>query len=156
MKVLKAVDRMDYRINVVVVGGPLNKDYERIKEQLRTFNMEIDLKREVHNMAEELSKVDMAITAGGGTLYEIAYMGVPGLAICLNDHQVKNAQYFEKEGVIISLGYAPKVTESMIKSALDELLRDEGKRASMSEKGRELIDGRGRMRVADIIRGLMS
>ena len=151
-KVLRSIAEIKKDIHVTAIAGPAHKEFGGLKRELKGISERIDLFKEVSNMAELLSRADVAITAGGGTLYEIAFLGVPGIVICQCDHQQQNAARFEKKGTVINLGYASKVTSTAVQEALSDLLEDPEKRKEMSEKGKDLIDGQGRERVTGIIK----
>ncbi|MFC1866661.1 PseG/SpsG family protein [Thermodesulfobacteriota bacterium] len=153
-KVLRAIADTKKDINVTAIAGPAYQGFETLKRDVRGLSLKIDLRKEVSNMAKELSGVDIAITAGGGTLYEIAFMGVPGIVTCQCDHQQVNAAQFEKRGAVINLGDSLNVTSGMITEAVSRLLGDPEKRKEMSEKGMRLIDGEGRRRVSHAIKEL--
>ena len=153
-KVLKAVAGIKRDVHLTVIAGPAYQGFESLKNEVKRLPLHIGLHREVSNMAKVLSGKDIAITAGGGTLYEIAYMGIPGIALCQCDHQEKNASIFESMGTVINLGNALEVSLKEISRTLATLLSDPVKRKEMSRKGKELIDGKGRERVTKIIREL--
>jgi spore coat polysaccharide biosynthesis predicted glycosyltransferase SpsG len=93
----------------------------------------------------------VAVTAGGGTLYEIAFLGIPGIVLCQCGHQQENASRFQALGTVINLGDAHKVSRRRIADTLAGLLSDKAKRKEMSRKGKNLIDGGGRRRVTRMI-----
>jgi UDP-2,4-diacetamido-2,4,6-trideoxy-beta-L-altropyranose hydrolase len=96
---------------------------------------------------------DLAIATVGVTLWELAYLGVPVLAISTNAVQSEIAAVAGEYGAIRWLGGAGSVTSEQIRENVTDLLVDEATRQEMSRLGRFLVDGGGARRVADAILG---
>lgn len=100
---------------------------------------------------EVFKNVDLAISAGGQTLYELAYLGVPFIAM-----ETACDQFWNVKGFVAS-GVTPKHFRPQNKCQIDELMdaiisfRDVQKRYEMAKLGREKIDGHGSQRVARIL-----
>ncbi len=138
-------------VNIVFIFGPgVTRDEVDEEALLHTFPR-LTLYWDVPNMAELFSRADLAITAGGGTLYEIARVGVPGIVISLVPHQERNAGFFEKEGCIINLGPGSAPFEKRLGERVRWLMKNSKLRSEMSRRGRKLVDGKGRERVAKIV-----
>ena len=90
---------------------------------------------------------DLAISAGGSTCWELAFMGVPTLAIILADNQQAIAQGLEEEGVAVNLGGYGHLSREIIARKFIEIANAASTRAQMSQRGRKLIDGKGTQRV---------
>jgi UDP-2,4-diacetamido-2,4,6-trideoxy-beta-L-altropyranose hydrolase len=75
-------------------------------------------------------------------------MGLPSLLIALADNQEPLARGLDAAGAAIDLGRAEALDLEVLRHELLDL-RDEGpRRKTMSERGRQLLDGRGAERVA--------
>lgn len=94
---------------------------------------------------------DIAISAGGQTLYELARVGVPTIGIGVAGNQKRNLIGFEEAGFIEYIGWHkdPKLFCRLKESMAKLLHRDE--RAKRSKAGRSLIDGKGASRVISVI-----
>jgi len=104
--------------------------------------------RDVRNMAEVMAWADVAISASGSTVLELAFMGLPSLLLTLAANQEGVAAAAHRRGVAVSLA-AP----AAIAGALRRLLPDPERRAAMSRQGRELVDGEGAIRVVAAMLG---
>lgn len=102
-------------------------------------------------MKSLMHKADMAVSGAGQTLYELARMGVPTIAVLLAENQKGNIQGWEKEGFIEYAGrYDDKDLGGKIEKCIEKIrIRD--KRIKMSEKGASAVDGRGAARIVDEI-----
>lgn len=144
----------------------LNKDYPHLAKTViigRGFRhiKEIEsLKNEkalfMYNPnAEEMKKVmlasDIAISAGGQTLYELAKVGVPTIGICVAENQIRNVQGWAKANFLEYLGtYDDTFLFEKLKKAIDYLQSPEVRR-NKSAIGRDIVDGKGSLRVVDIL-----
>ena len=94
----------------------------------------------------------MAVSAGGQTLYELACVGCPTVAIRLASNQDGQLEVFAKTGFVRAVGRAEDehVVIAMGDTVLS-LLGDSKARAVMATAGQRLVDGQGAMRVAKTI-----
>jgi spore coat polysaccharide biosynthesis predicted glycosyltransferase SpsG len=93
---------------------------------------------------------DIAISAAGSTVYELAASGVPSILLVAADNQVLLASEAERRGIAINGGPASGL-DSRLLAVLDELAGNMAKRQNMASTGQNIIDGRGAERVAGIL-----
>jgi UDP-2,4-diacetamido-2,4,6-trideoxy-beta-L-altropyranose hydrolase len=79
-------------------------------------------------------------------------MRVPTLLVVVADNQQGVARELESHGAAESLG--SHIDASRIAAALQRLAADRERRTQFSQRGRELVDGRGAERVLDVLRTL--
>jgi spore coat polysaccharide biosynthesis predicted glycosyltransferase SpsG len=94
---------------------------------------------------------DIAISAGGQTLYELARAGVPSVVVAVADNQMNNVGGWQEAGFI---KYAGWWEDSMIlDNVLNELglCEDHDMRNKMSKAGSTLVDGAGAKRIVEYI-----
>jgi UDP-2,4-diacetamido-2,4,6-trideoxy-beta-L-altropyranose hydrolase len=94
---------------------------------------------------------DLAVSAGGSTCWELAFMGVPAVVLSLAENQRELAASLERAGAGVDLGAAEQFEPAAVTAAVTELASDAARRAAMSAAGRRIIDGRGAMRVVDAL-----
>ena len=81
--VLGALERLSRRFDVTVVVGGANPRLDSIRQQcLRLTRV---CSHNTANFESLMAKTDMAIAAVGGTIWELAYMGVPTLLLSATD-----------------------------------------------------------------------
>lgn len=138
-------------VNLVVVCGVYNADYEEMVEYYGC-NQNIEILRGIHNIEKYMQSADMAISAGGTSLYELCACGTPTICYTFADNQLDNAKSFHKDGVMIYAGdlKSAEAVENIILQT-EVLMQDYNKRRSMSTKMKQLVDGKGAER---IVRGL--
>ena len=96
---------------------------------------------------------DVAITAGGSTVYELMCMGVPAIGYIFADNQKPLADYIDKNKIFPSCGDYRVKKEELFNSIKKELenLCDVNVRKSISKKEKALITGSGAKRVKEEI-----
>src|SRR6266545_1766255 len=140
----KSVDGIEA---VVVVGGT-NPHREQLEAAIRNSKVPIRLVNDVAKMSDLMAWADVAVSAGGSTCWELAFMGLPNLILVMADNQQGIALGLEEQGATHNLGWHAFVSEADLASAIADLMCDPGWRGTMSERGRQLVDGHGAERVA--------
>jgi UDP-2,4-diacetamido-2,4,6-trideoxy-beta-L-altropyranose hydrolase len=102
-------------------------------------------------MASLMAAADLAVCAGGSTMWEMACMGVPFIPIVIADNQRQAAAAMARDGYP-ALERAAVARE--LPAILAALAADAGRRAALSRCGRQLVDGRGAERVSAALRDL--
>jgi len=118
--------------------------------------------REVRNLAvihrdrfglrELMLRADLAVSGSGVTLLELAATSTPTVAVALADNQRPNFEAFTKADAALGAGIAgdPDLGDA-IETAVKRLAEDSTLRATLSARGRALVDGDGASRVASFI-----
>jgi spore coat polysaccharide biosynthesis predicted glycosyltransferase SpsG len=107
-------------------------------------------------LAGELAKATVAIVAGGVTLYEACAMGVPAVALAMTHAQRLTVRGIAHHGAAIDAGAPPTgdATIARVADAVAALIFDARRRRNVAAAGRQLVDGRGALRVARHVRAL--
>lgn len=112
--------------------------------------------RDISDLRALMLAADVAISGAGMTLYELAATATPTVIVCLADNQRPNAEGFERAGAALSGGAAGAADLGpQLEAALGRLVEDSALRASLGRRSRDLVDGRGALRVAQEIARLM-
>ena len=98
---------------------------------------------------ELITKADVVITAAGQTLNELAFMGVPSIAICIDKDQFFNIKTYCEKGFLLSELYWDDTELCGNAMKLLEKMKDARLRRILSKRGKELVDGSG---VANILK----
>lgn len=138
-------------MEVAIVIGPANPHFEVIKNGLSHASFGCHLLSSVADMSELMAWADVAVSAGGSTCWELAYMGLPTLILVLAENQGPIAEGLEKAGIGMNLGWHEDVETDRIVQALKWIRSKKETRAGMSQRGRSMIDGMGAMRVCDCL-----
>jgi spore coat polysaccharide biosynthesis predicted glycosyltransferase SpsG len=99
-----------------------------------------------------LFNADLAITAGGISAYEALCTGTPLLALSYDCWQQKTVSALARKGGCIDLGLGGELIPDRLADLLTVIDGNEDMRRRLSCRGKEIVDGRGAERVAQIIR----
>lgn len=124
-----------------------------VTADLKDTNTEFLHHLNAEEMRDIMSESDIAICAGGHVIYELARMGVPSVAFCAVESQLRNVTGWREAGYIEYAGFSTDgdVLENLLNSIT--CLKDSGVRRARSNMGMDLIDGKGGSRVVEAIYG---
>jgi spore coat polysaccharide biosynthesis predicted glycosyltransferase SpsG len=104
------------------------------------------------NIEQILFEADLAITAGGISAYEALCTGTPLLSLSYDPLQQATISALAGKGACVSLGPGDALDPLRLSETLSTVNSDLDMRKSLSIRGRQLVDGKGARRVAQIIR----
>ena len=149
-KILEALDRRYYQ-KIDVICGKYNVYYD---ELIQIYGNEKNIKfhRNVNDLEKYMMETDLAISAGGTTLYELCACGTPAISYTFVDNQIDNALQFDKDGIIKYVGdiRTTDIVKNM-KKYIHKNMDDAQKRYDISKLMRTKIDGRGAERLAKVL-----
>lgn len=152
-RAVAAFDRFAARqLDLVVAIGSGGAHLEALRRRAASSPHRVELRLDARNMAELLRAADLAIGAGGVSLYERMAAGVPSVTIVAAENQRLIAEGAHAAGATLCLGQAENLSPDAILGAVLRLDRSPEERARLAESGRRLIDGRGAERVAAALR----
>ena len=126
-------------------------EFEDEIEHLASQEDNIRLHRKVEDMAGLMATVDVAVSACGTTVYELAAVGLPVVTFAMVDEQVASAESLARLGVVAYSGLFYSSKQGVLNSAiskLEDLVATPEKAAVLAAKARSLIDGKGAQRIA--------
>jgi UDP-2,4-diacetamido-2,4,6-trideoxy-beta-L-altropyranose hydrolase len=149
-RVLEALPRLEGApLKTVLVVGPANPHRETLAAQASWPGLEIVV--DPPDLAGLMIEADLAITGGSTSFWELACLGVPALIVVIADNQRAIARAAENAGATLVLGEHDHLDPRKLAAAITALSADPKRRHRMSEAGRNLVDGRGAVRVADAV-----
>lgn len=131
----------------------LGRFYPKLQEmlELAAENPCIHIHYDVQDMAALMQECDLAITAGGSTIYELAAVGIPLICFSYAKNQELLTEYIGREKIAGFAGAyhkAPDAVITEIKRLFVEFCGDAGKRNACYSNERRLVDGLGAERLA--------
>lgn len=133
-----------------VVGGS-NPHWASLQRAASEFPGSLHLLRDASNMAELMAHADAAVSAAGTTCWEMCLLGLPALLISVAENQYALAEELNNRGCAIHLGKPQDLSAEQVASQLERLLESSEIRSSLSQRARELVDGKGGQRVTSIM-----
>jgi spore coat polysaccharide biosynthesis predicted glycosyltransferase SpsG len=98
---------------------------------------------------------DLAVTAGGLSLYEALGAGTPALALSYDELQQTTVSSVARVNACVDLGRGDVLRPAQLPRALTLLEQDISGRQALSTRGRRIVDGRGLERVCQIVRDVI-
>ncbi|MBI5298912.1 MAG: UDP-2,4-diacetamido-2,4,6-trideoxy-beta-L-altropyranose hydrolase [Deltaproteobacteria bacterium] len=150
LKAARALQSLTGSFEIIFVVGPDFKFREELKA-IFEGNHRMQVVHDVKEMPSLMVKADLAVASGGATMYELVCLGVPSVILDQYEHQNEFAGSLHKQGAVINLGLGQKVPEEAIREAVISLLQKD-RREILSSAGKKQVDGKGAVRVANLIR----
>lgn len=148
-KILQAVYEEDLEFHIVTGRfNPHLETLQRVASRLRGIHIYHD----VSDMAGLMEQCDIAVTAGGTTVYELAAIGVPFLCFSYAANQEALTEYIGKKGIAGYAGAFHLNENGMmegLKALFDRFCADADLRKECSRKEQNMIDGKGAYRLAE-------
>lgn len=141
----------DYRYHIVV--GGLNSDKETL-EQIAGELPFIQLYTGLTDLMPLMLTCDLAITAGGTTLYELCALGIPSISFSMADNQMINPTILDEQRIVPYAGDIRTQMDPVLDHCLDFIIgcaSDYTKRETIHTRMNSLIKGNGASLIADAI-----
>ena len=135
-----------------IVAGQFNPYIDELNRIQAELNG-IYVHTEVKSMSSLMIDCDIAVSAGGSTMYELCACGTPTVAFSFADNQLYGVECFGN-GFMISAGdiredesrCLDRIIEGIIKLVSDFELRLE-----YTKRAQDLVDGKGALRIAELL-----
>ncbi len=134
-------------LEAVVAIGPSNPHETALRKTVEALPLPARIEYGVEDMVPLMQWADLAICAGGSTCWELAYMGVPSVVLVLAENQRPIAEAMAAVDAAEYLGWHSHLGPDVIAEAVGRLAICSERRAALSRRGKELVDGSGVDRV---------
>lgn len=135
-----------------VIVGIFNQNKEELYALAKQYP-NIHLHENVSNMSDYMRQCDIAISAGGSTLYELCACGTPTIVMEIADNQ-NGAKTWQDHDYMLYAGNIAKNEETCLAACLSHLnayINNYQLRRSFSERVQNLVDGKGAERIAEYL-----
>lgn len=132
-----------------IISGKLNENISYLKK-LEQIHKNLKIYENVTNMSDIMVQCDLAISAGGTTLYELCACGIPSITFSAADNQI-GVEEFKKQDILEYVGDIREDIPMYIKKICDsveQLSKDKTIRKIRSSRMKHLVDGKGAERIA--------
>lgn len=104
-------------------------------------------------ISDLMRQCDIAVTAAGSMVYELAALGMPAITITQADNQSLIAEYMSRNGLMKCVGDWQNVDFNNLGSEVESLLRDASRRKTESNALKKTVDKNGAINAAgDILK----
>jgi len=152
LKALEAVSTLNWTEVDVIIGPRAQIIATDLAQFAQLTHVRFHHALTQRQIVKLLRSADLAVGAGGVMQWERLCIGVPSLVVTVAGNQNQQVAWMMEQGVIRWLGDHRQVTPGLIRDALVELIDNQAARMEMSRRGAAMVDGRGAMRIAAIIR----
>ena len=128
-----------------VVAGAAHPGLADLTLRARSWPDLVRLHVDSQQMAELMADAGLAISAGGGTIAELAALAVPTLLVVVADNQAAAAAQSWCEVVSSNIGAGRIVAEAVA------LWREPERRSAIAVAAHGVVDGRGAERICDML-----
>jgi UDP-2,4-diacetamido-2,4,6-trideoxy-beta-L-altropyranose hydrolase len=151
-KLIVSLRELPEDVAIVAALGPFLTNRIEIELAVRTCRGRVTLVEAPNSMGDLMLTADLAIAAGGQTSYELAATGTPAAVIEVAENQAASLRALARAGVVRLAGRAnDQNLVERVKVAVQELCGDASARQTMASRGQSLVDGRGALRVAEVL-----
>ncbi len=149
-RILEQMDRGSYGRITAICG----RYYDRYEALCSKYAGEenVRIRRNVSDIECDMKEADVAVSAGGTTLYELCAVGTPAISYSFADNQLGNVTKFDEDHLI---DYAGDVRKDAVIGRIVEYLeyyrQNQKERRERSHKMQKLVDGKGALRIAGLL-----
>jgi UDP-2,4-diacetamido-2,4,6-trideoxy-beta-L-altropyranose hydrolase len=153
---VRAVTRTE-NLEATIALGPFATPTADLLEAIDSADRRASLHEGATSLVPLQRETDIAVSAGGQTLYELLRLGVPTIALHTADNQAPAVERLAQEGIVCG-GLAARTPDTYdeLTDLLVRLAADRPARAAVAASGPRLVDGGGARRVAAEITGLLA
>lgn len=156
LDLVKRLSKKNYTLHIVL--GKFYDDCDELGQFINGKN-NITVYRNVDNIAQIMKKCDIAISAGGTTLIELATLGIPTICFSIADNQLAATKMYANDKL---MKYAGDVradkqgVEDYIIKLIAEMEKSVEERSDMARRMVKNFDGMGARRIAEQMENLES
>lgn len=149
---IDASDALPSGWTVGVVVGPYFTHAAAVRAAAERASHPVDVVDGPLSLAPLIADAELAICAGGQTLYELACLGCPAVAVAVDREQQRQLDALARRGAVRSAGVMASAADGgRVRAVLEEIVSDLAGRRSMAGIGMALVDGAGADRVAEVL-----
>lgn len=136
----------------VIVGSGFDNN---IWESRITDCADVCLYKNPDMMSEIMMNCDVAVAAGGSTLYELAACGIPAVVFAYAENQIPQITAMEQENLIRYLGTYTSVKKERLIKEIQYFQENIEMREELVKKLQKLVDAQGSLRVVKEIEAVI-
>lgn len=145
-EILNSLNNLSQKFSIHILIGAAFRHKEHLEKSIKTSIHSCFIYTNLKKTTPLLQNIDLAITAGGSTTWELAAAGIPMILISIALNQDHTIQYCVSQQIAINLDEKETPT---LEKALEALTYE--KRLNLSQKAQKLVDGKGSIRLTNIL-----
>ena len=152
MKALRAIAPMRELTIEVVIGPGCAVPRDELHVYQRQAHISVHHSLDPGALAELMGCADLALGGGGVMQWERMCLGLPSIVIMNAENQRNQIEWMNEQSVMRYLGRHDQVTEKDIAEAVRYFIERKGELTRLSRNCAALVDGKGAIRLAAILR----
>ena len=153
--VVQALMDWDQDFHVDIVLGPCMADPDAAADLAARHAVRFTVHRDPPDLPHIMARAAVAVCGVGQSLFELTMLGTPCLLVTQSPLHAQFGANFQKCGAAAHLGPHPDFSPEIMLQWCDRILSDLDLWKRMSEIARSTIDGRGVVRICDVIQKLL-
>jgi spore coat polysaccharide biosynthesis predicted glycosyltransferase SpsG len=114
-------------------------------------SLPIEVVRDPADLADRIADCDLALIGGGTMKFEVACLGRPSMMLAAADDQLAVGPPFAATGAAVWLGDGRTVDPDFVRRAVEALVVDDERLATIADRALAVVDGRGADRIASTL-----
>lgn len=152
LRVLEALWDAGTPLDVIALVGAQNPRLADLQARVDAAGPGWELLHFTPDIPSLFARVDLAVSAGGSTTWELCRLGVPTVLVTIAQNQEALSAAVHDRGAAVLLGRQQDVSGPKVAETLMALSRDANRRADLAAAGQALVDGNGGARVVAALR----
>lgn len=134
---------------ITVILGAATPDGEHRVSMLRKQGIKAHFN--LPELASLFFEADLAITTAGNTLFDLAAIGIPAIALSTRERQMVTARFFSEQGYCYDAGSTEQEVRANLAKIIPEIIDNPEVLSAKARQGKNTVDGNGISRVAEEI-----
>ena len=147
--VIRAFDGFDLRVDAIVGPGFSTEQEMEIGDTADDVSADVHVLRDPNDLPERMFQADFAVTTASTTTYELLSLGTPIISIPVIDNQELIASSLRDRNVASVLDRGSGKTA--FRRGIDQYLTNKTLRTQRRDLGQKIVDGRGTVRVSNLV-----
>ncbi|MED4350942.1 UDP-2,4-diacetamido-2,4,6-trideoxy-beta-L-altropyranose hydrolase [Schinkia azotoformans] len=154
LKVLDALNLVDVTsLTFHVVVGSSNSNREIIELRCRERNYHFYV--QINYLAQLMRTVDLALGAGGVTMWERCFLGIPSIVTVVADNQRESTEAAADAGAIWNLGWHECVEKEDLVDIINRAIEDPNGLKEMTKKAKQLMQSDIKYKTHPVVEAIM-
>ncbi|MFD2442703.1 UDP-2,4-diacetamido-2,4,6-trideoxy-beta-L-altropyranose hydrolase [Bacillus sp. CGMCC 1.16607] len=151
LEALEVVDCSSYNIHVVV--GLSNEKLEEIK--LKCMENDYNFYVQINYLSQLMRKADLSLGAGGVTMWERCFLGLPSIVTVVAENQLESTQAAAEFGAVWNIGWYEDVKVVDLADIVNRALEQPGNLQEMSRKAKQLMQSDRKYETHPVVEAMM-
>jgi len=145
--VVRAFEGFDIHVDAIIGPGFSEAQERSIRAAAEDISPDVSVTRDPDDFVERMFQADFAVSTSSSTTYELLALGTPIVSVPVANNQESIAQALSEHNTAIVLKYS--TNKASFRHSIERYLTDRSLRRDYREHGRNLVDGKGAIRIAN-------